>query len=213
MSYQINYLVIEGNIGTGKTTLAKMIGKRHNARVILEQFSENPFLPDFYRNPERYAFPLELSFLAGRFNQLKNELTGNDLFGSLTVADYSFQKSFIFSAATLSGHEYRLFRQLFDIMEASVQKPDLYVYIHREPEKLLENIYSRGRPYEKAITKEYLNSIRSSYFEFMKQRNDIRFLVLEAGEIDFVSSSKDYKSLEELIFAGNYHYGINRVVM
>ncbi len=209
----MEYLVIEGNIGAGKTTLAKMTGKRHNARVVLEQFSENPFLPGFYQDPGRYAFPLELSFLAARFNQMKNNLPGSDLFGSLTVADYSFSKSLIFSSATLSGHEYKLFRQLFDIMEAQMPKPDLIVYLHSEPEKLLGNIAARGRPYEQAIKKEYLDSIRRSYFEFMKQRNDLRFLVIDIGGADFVSNSEDYEAIEDIIFQGNYQYGINRVVL
>ncbi len=209
----MEYLVIEGNIGAGKTTLARMIGKRHDARVVLEQFSENPFLPGFYRDPERFAFPLELSFLAARFNQLKNELQGSDLFGSMTLADYSFNKSLIFSSSTLSGHEYRLFRQLFDIMEAQIPKPDLIVYLHTEPEKLLWNIAARGRPYEQSIKKEYLDSIRRSYFEFMKQRNDLRFLVIEAGGADFVSNRETYEAIEELIFEGEYQYGINRVVL
>jgi len=209
----LNYLVIEGNIGAGKTTLAKMLGEQYNAKVILEQFSENPFLPGFYRDPERYAFPLELSFLAGRFNQLRNELPGNDLFGSFTVSDYSFPKSLIFSGATLSGHEYRLFRQLFDIMESQVPKPGLVVYLHNEPANLLENIRRRGRSYEQSITAEYLDRVRRSYFEFMKQRGDIRFLVVESGKIDFVSDKDTFDALSELIFAGNYHYGINRVVL
>lgn len=213
MTESLNYLVIEGNIGAGKTTLTKMLGEQYNARVILEQFSENPFLPGFYRDPERYAFPLELSFLAGRFNQLRSELPGKDLFGSFTVSDYSFPKSLIFSGATLSGHEYRLFRQLFDIMELQVPKPDLVVYLHNEPENLLENIKTRGRSYEQSITADYLDRVRRSYFEFMKQRSDIRFLVVETGGIDFVSDRGDFDAIRTLIFAGNYQYGINRVVL
>jgi deoxyguanosine kinase len=209
----MNFLVIEGNIGAGKTSLATLIGNRFNARTILERFSENPFLPDFYRDPGRFAFPLELSFLADRYNQLKNELINQDLFKSFTIADYYFSKSLIFSGATLSGHEYRLFRQLFDIMNHTVPVPDLYVYLHSKTERLLERIKKRGRPYEQAISAGYLMKIQRSYFDFMKQQKDFRFLAIDVGDADFVDVQDDFETIIRIIFEKKYSKGINRIVL
>jgi deoxyguanosine kinase len=207
----VNFLVIEGNIGAGKTSLASKIGCKFNAKVILEQFSDNPFLPGFYKDPARYTFPLELSFLAERYNQIRNELITPDLFKSFSVSDYYFTKSLIFSKATLSGDEYNLFRQLFDIMNLSVPVPDLYVYLYNDTDKLLDNIKKRGRPYEQNITAEYLNKIQQSYFDFMKQKRDFRFLVINTKDSDFVNKEVDLKLIFELIFSGKYKKGINRV--
>ncbi len=207
----MHFLVIEGNIGAGKTSLAKMIGERFNARVILEQFSDNPFLPGFYKDPERYAFPLELSFLAGRYNQIRREMPEPDLLKSFAVSDYYFFKSLIFSKSTLSGDEYKLFRQLFDIMSISMPVPDLCVYLHREPEILLENIIKRGRAYELGITKEYLLKIQQSYSDFMEQMEELSFLVIDLGESDFMSGKDVFEIIIEKVFAREYPYGINRV--
>ena len=207
----MHFLVIEGNIGAGKTSLAKMIGDRFNARVILEQFSDNPFLPGFYKDPERYAFPLELSFLAGRYNQIKKEMPEPDLLRSFAVSDYYFFKSLIFSKSTLSGDEYKLFRQLFDIMNSSVPVPDLYVYLHREPVILLENIIKRGRSYERGITKDYLLKIQQSYFDFMEQMEELSFLVIDLGESDFMSGKDVFEIIIEKVFAREYPSGINRL--
>jgi deoxyguanosine kinase len=209
----MNFLVIEGNIGAGKTSLATLIGNRFNSRTILERFSENPFLPGFYKEPDRYAFPLELSFLAERYNQLKSELINQDLFKSFTVADYYFSKSLIFSGTTLSGHEYRLFRQLFDIMNLSVPVPDLYVYLHSNTDRLLDRIKKRGRPYEQSISAEYLIKIQKSYFGFMKQQKDFRFLAIDVGDIDFISKQDDFESIIRIIFKKKYSQGINRIVL
>jgi deoxyguanosine kinase len=207
----VNYLVIEGNIGAGKTSLASKIGSKFNAKVILEQFSDNPFLPGFYKDPARYTFPLELSFLAERYNQIRNELITPDLFSTFSVSDYYFTKSLIFSKATLSGDEYNLFRQLFDIMNLSVPVPDLYVYLYNDTEKLLLNRKKRGRPYEQNITAEYLDKIQQSYFNFMKQRKDFRFLIINTKDSDFVNKNVDLEVIYELIFSGKYLKGINRV--
>lgn len=209
----MDFLVIEGNIGAGKTSLANKIGSRFDSRVILEQFSDNPFLPGFYKDPARYTFPLELSFLAERYNQLKDELLNPDLFKPFTVADYYFSKSLIFSNATLSGHEYNLFRQLFDIMSLSVPVPDLYVYLFASTEKLLENIKKRGRPYEQSISAGYLEKIQKSYFSYMKQQKGFRFLVIDTGEKDFVDNQEDFDSIFDHIFNGSYVQGINRIVL
>ncbi len=209
----MQFLVIEGNIGAGKTSLANMIGSRFSARVILEQFSDNPFLPGFYKDPERYSFPLELSFLAGRYNQIKSDLIEQELFSEFTVSDYYFAKSLIFANSTLSGDEYKLFRQLFDIINSSISTPDLYVYIHRDPDILLNNIKKRGRSFEQGITRSYLSKIQRSYFDFMKQRVDIRFLIIDAGDVDFVTSDENFEAIIEFVFSKNYSFGVNKVVL
>ena len=145
MNIRYNYVVIEGNIGAGKTTLASRIADQFNARLILEHFADNPFLPKFYKEPDKYSFPLELSFLASRYKQLQEELVPQDLFKSFTVADYYFMKSLVFAASTLTGDEYNLYRQIFYIIYGSLPKPDIYVYLHLNPERLIQNIEKRGQ--------------------------------------------------------------------
>ena len=180
MKIKYNYVVIEGNIGAGKTTLAGRIADQFNAHLILEHFADNPFLPKFYNDPEKYSFPLELSFLASRYKQLKEELVPQDLFKSFSVADYYFMKSLVFAASTLTGDEYNLYRQIFYIIYGSLPKPDIYVYLHLNPERLLENIEKRGRNYEKSITKEYLRRYRTVIFLFLNRirRTNILLLIL-----------------------------------
>src|SRR6056297_213100 len=167
LTVDFNYIVIEGNIGAGKTSLAKKIAEDTNARLILEQFEENPFLPKFYKEPERYAFPVELTFLADRYQQLKNEITPRDLFQSKIVSDYHFFKSLIFSRKTLKDDEYSLYKRVFEMIQQQLVKPDIYVYLHVTTERLIENIKMRGRIYEADINKEYLDQIQTSYFQFM----------------------------------------------
>jgi deoxyadenosine/deoxycytidine kinase len=204
-----NYIVIEGNIGAGKTTLASMIARDYNAKLILERFADNPFLPKFYSDPSRYSFPLELSFLADRYRQLKEELMEQDLFRSFTVADYYFMKSLVFSSKTLEQDEFSLYRQIFYIIYSSLPKPDLYVYLHVPPERLLKNIAQRGREYEKSITADYLNGIHESYFNFFRQNPENRYLVLNISDIDFVANQEDYARIKEMIFATSVAQGIN----
>ncbi len=204
-----NYIVIEGNIGAGKTTLASMIARDCNAKLILERFADNPFLPKFYNDPSRYSFPLELSFLADRYRQLKDELVEPDLFKNFTVADYYFMKSLVFSSKTLEHDEFSLYRQIFYIIYSSLPKPDLYVYLHVPPERLLKNIAMRGREYEKSITADYLSGIQESYFNFFRQNPENRYLVLDISEIDFVASHDDYLKVKETIFGAPVSQGIN----
>ena len=192
MKIRYNYVVIEGNIGAGKTTLAGRIAEQFNAHLILEHFADNPFLPKFYTDPEKYSFPLEFSFLASRYKQLKEELVPQDLFKSFTVADYYFMKSLVFAASTLTGDEYNLYRQIFYIIYGSLPKPDIYVYLHLNPDRLLENIRRRGRNYEKSITKEYLQKIQDSYFSFFKQNPENKYLVIDVNDIDFVANESHY---------------------
>ncbi len=204
-----NYIVIEGNIGAGKTTLASMIAEEYNAKLILERFADNPFLPKFYEDPARFSFPLELSFLADRYRQLKEELVEQDLFKCFTVADYYFMKSLVFASATLEREEYNLYRQIFYIIYGSLPKPDLYVYLHVTTERLLENIASRGRAYEKSITGEYLTGIQESYFTFFRQNPENRYLVLDLKDMDFVRRPEDYRQLTRTIFNEDVQTGIN----
>ncbi len=209
----IRYLVIEGNIGAGKTSLSKLIAERKKGRLFLEQYAENPFLPKFYENPERYSFPLELSFLADRYNQLKNNLSSFDLFNELIVSDYFFMKSLIFSAHTLQEDEYRLYRQLFDIIYSTLPKPDLYIYLHKNIDLLLKNISKRGREYEKKISAEYLKGIETGYFNFFKQQNQMRIVVIDTNNIDFVNNEEDLKKIENSIFDNEYPVGITRIIL
>ncbi|GAB7086411.1 deoxynucleoside kinase [Marinifilum fragile] len=208
-----NFIVIEGNIGAGKTTLSHKISEERNAKLILEQFAENPFLPKFYKDPEKYSFPLEMSFLADRYNQLKKELSERDLFKSFTISDYYFMKSLIFSKQTLQDDEYTLYRQFFHIIYNSLPKPDLYVYLHSNVEKLLSNIKKRGREYEQEITAEYLLKIQDSYFEFFKQQQDLKFLVIDTNDVDFVNQQSDYEKITKAIFETQCKSGLNRIIL
>lgn len=213
MKIKYNYVVIEGNIGAGKTTLAGRIADQFNANLILEHFSDNPFLPKFYKDPEKYSFPLELSFLASRYKQLKEELVPQDLFKSFSVADYYFMKSLVFAASTLTGDEYNLYRQIFYIIYGSLPKPDIYVYLHLNPERLLENIKRRGRSYESSITKEYLQKIQDSYFSFFKQNPENKYLVIDVNDIDFVENENHYTKILDAIFFDDYPVGLNKVIL
>ncbi len=208
----IRYLVVEGNIGAGKTSLCKKIAKDKGAKLILEQFADNPFLPKFYKNPERYAFTLELSFLADRYNQLKGNIEHFDLFSNLIVADYFFMKSLIFSSSTLQTDEFNLYRQLFNIIYSSLPKPDLYVYLHKSVENLQSNIKKRGRAYEKNISNDYLKSLEDGYFKFFKQQNDIKILLIDTNNLDFVNVETHYKQIVDTIFENKYSNGINRII-
>jgi deoxyadenosine/deoxycytidine kinase len=213
MIVKYNWVVIEGNIGAGKTTLATRIADQFNARLILERFADNPFLPKFYSDPEKYSFPLELSFLADRFRQLREEIVSQDLFRSFTVADYYFMKSLVFAASTLRGDEYNLYRQIFYIIYGSMPKPDIYVYLHLDPERLLRNIARRGREYERNITAAYLRKIQESYFTFFKQNPDSRYLVIDINNIDFVENEEDYEKIITTVFDREYQLGMNTIIL
>ena len=209
----MRFLVIEGNIGAGKTTLAKMIAHEMNAKLVLEQFADNPFLPKFYGDPDRYSFPLELSFLADRYNQIKKDVFNPELFQSLIVADYFFAKSAIFAQNTLKEDEYRLFWQIFDIVFETMPKPDLYVYLHADTDRLLSNIKSRGRSYEQNISGEYLEGIKNGYFNFFRQITSFPVLIIDISKIDFVADPDIYHELKHAIFYGEYKIGTNRLIM
>ena len=207
------FIVIEGLIGAGKTSLAKKIAKKFNSKLILEQFADNPFLPKFYENPDKYSFQLELSFLAERYQQLKDELVSGDLFKSFLLSDYYFPKSLIFAKSTLADDEYNLFRKLFNIIHSSLPKPDLYVYLHLNTENALNNIKNRGRTYEQNIEAEYLNNLSKNYFEYFKQEKSLSFLILDTNGIDFVNNNSDFEHIINTIFNKEYSIGINRVIL
>ena len=192
ISEKYNYIAIEGNIGAGKTSLSRMISDDFNAKIVLERFAENPFLPKFYEDKERYAFPLEMSFLADRYQQLTDDLAQFDLFKNFIVSDYYIFKSLIFAQVTLQKEEYLLYRKMFNLMYKEITKPDLYVYLYQNTERLLENIKKRGREYEQNIKPEYLQKIHDGYKSFINTEENLNSLVIDVSEIDFVNDKSDY---------------------
>ena len=196
---QFNYVAFEGNIGAGKTTLATKIAEDFNAKTVLERFADNPFLPKFYKDQNRYAFPLEMSFLADRYQQLSDDLAQFDLFKDFIVADYHIFKSLIFAKITLAEDEYRLYRNLFDIIYKEMPKPDLYIYLYQNSERLLQNIKKRGRSYEQKIPAEYLDKINSGYLDYIKSQTDLNVLIIDVSDRDFVKNQEDYLYILEEI--------------
>lgn len=189
---QFNYVAFEGNIGAGKTTLATKISEDFNAKTVLERFADNPFLPKFYKDQNRYAFPLEMSFLADRYQQLSDDLAQFDLFKDFIVADYHIFKSLIFAKITLADDEYRLYRNLFDIIYREMPKPDLYIYLYQNSERLLQNIKKRGRSYEQKIPAEYLEKINNGYLDYIKSQTELNVLIIDVSDRDFVKNQEDY---------------------
>lgn len=189
---QFNYVAFEGNIGAGKTTLVHKIAEDFNGKTVLERFADNPFLPKFYKDQNRYAFPLEMSFLADRYQQLADDLAQFDLFKDFIVADYHIFKSLIFAKITLAEDEYRLYRNLFDIIYKEMPKPDLYVYLYQNTERLLQNIKKRGRIYEQNIEASYLDKINNGYLEYIKSQTDLNVLIIDVSDRDFVKKHEDY---------------------
>lgn len=188
-----NYIAIEGNIGSGKTSLAKRIGDDYNAKLVLERFADNPFLPKFYADEERYAFPLEMSFLADRYHQLTDDLAQFDLFKNFIVSDYFIFKSLIFAQITLPKEEYSLYRKMFDIMYKEITKPDVYVFLYQNTDRLIDNIKKRGRDYEQNIKADYLEKIHKGYLSFIKSREELNTLIIDVSELDFVNNENDYR--------------------
>ncbi|MFL0354199.1 2-amino-4-hydroxy-6-hydroxymethyldihydropteridine diphosphokinase [Xanthomarina sp. GH4-25] len=187
-----NYIAIEGNIGAGKTSLASMISKDFNAKQVLERFAENPFLPKFYQDAKRYAFTLEMSFLADRYQQISDDLSQLDLFKDFIISDYDIYKSLIFSKITLPEDEFKLYRKLFYLMYKDIAKPELYVYLYQNTERLQENIKKRGREYEQNIENDYLDKINSGYLEFLKNQSELNVKIIDISDRDFVENREDY---------------------
>ncbi len=207
-----NFIAIEGNIGAGKTSLATLISKDFNAKLILEQFEDNSFLSKFYKEPDKYAFPLEMSFLASRFQQLKDQLGQQDLFKSFTISDYYIIKSLIFANKTLAEDEFKLYTRFFNIIFQQLPHPDLLVYLHVETSKLQENIKERGRSYEQNIENKYLEKIQSGYFDFIKQQNKYPILVIDTNNTDFVQNKDDYNKILSVINK-EYLPGVHRILL
>ena len=207
-----NFIAIEGNIGAGKTSLATRIANDYNAKLILEEFEDNAFLPKFYKEPDKYAFPLEMTFLASRYQQLKDKLGQQDLFKDFTISDYYIVKSLIFAKKTLPVDEFNLYSKFFNIIISQLPKPDLLVYLYLKTPNLQKNIQKRGRPYELSIEDEYLDKIQESYFEFFKQQpGGMRVLIIDTNQIDFVNNDFDYKRVMDIINE-EYEPGIHRII-
>ena len=205
-----SYISIEGNIGAGKTSLAKLLAEEWQGKLVLEEFADNPFLPKFYENRERYAFPLELSFLAERYSQLKEVLNSMDMFNRRIVSDYFISKCLIFSKANLSGAEYDLFAKMFYIIEQNLPQPDLMVYLHLPIDQLLENIAKRGRAYEQSISAEYLAEVQQSYMGFIKQHPNRKIIVLDTSNLDFVNIQTDFEKVKDLLLV-DYAQGVHHI--
>lgn len=198
-----NFITIEGNIGAGKTTLSHLLSKHFQARLILEEFADNPFLPKFYEKPDQYAFPLELFFMAERYKQLKDLLQTKELFQTVTISDYLFTKCLLFAKVNLPDEEFRLYQKLFDIINPQIVQPDILIYLHSPVSKLQENIRKRNRTYEQAIPNDYLFSLQETYTAYIKQHN-IKTLFVDTTHADFLGNEAH---LNTIIDALNKDYG------
>ncbi len=205
------FIVVEGNIGAGKTTLATMLAHHWNARLLLEEFADNPFLARFYEQPDRHAFSVELYFLADRYHQLRAELATPSLFHELTVSDYYFAKSLIFAGNNLVEDEYGLFHRLFEIMFSNLPGPDLLVYLYLDVDRLLDNIKKRGRVYEQQIDREYLSSVQQRYLQFIRQRKGMVALIVDVNSLDFVQNPKDFYILLSIL-EKDYEPGVHTII-
>ena len=205
-----NFITIEGNIGAGKTTLSTRIAKDFGGKLILEEFADNPFLPKFYENKDKHAFALELSFLAERYQQLRDLLPEQDLFSRFTISDYYIFKSLIFAKNNLDEEEYRLFRRFFDIMYSMLPHPDVLVYLYLDVENLQRNIRKRGRPFEQSISDDYLIEVQRSYMDFLKQQPDQRILLVDTNGINFAENDDHYHKMLEII-QSDYPVGLHRI--
>jgi deoxyadenosine/deoxycytidine kinase len=207
---QHSYIVIEGNIGAGKTSLVHLLADKYKGKKVLEGFSDNPFLPKFYKQPERYAFAVEMSFLSDRFHQLNNELRQQSLFNQVTIADYSLSKSLIFASTNLEKDEFDLFNKMYQIMMSNLPKPGLIVYLHRNIDQLQKNILKRGRDYEQDIADDYLVKIQDAYIQFLKQQ-ELKVLFLDLNETNFINNSNTFNRICELINQP-YKVGIHNII-
>ena len=206
-----NFVTIEGNIGAGKTTLAHLLSKHYNARLILEEFAENPFLPKFYESPQQYAFPLELFFMAERYKQLKDLLQTKDMFQQVTVSDYLFTKCLLFAKVNLPDEEFRLYHKLFEIINPQIVQPDILIYLHTPVNRLQENIKKRNRQYEQGIPNDYLFSLQETYTQYIKQHN-IKTLFVDASNADFLVNPAHLKVVTDAL-AKDYENGQHYLVL
>lgn len=195
MSFPYHFIAVEGNIGAGKTTLCRMLAERYGGALLLEQFTDNPFLSSFYEQPERYAFPVELFFMTERHKQLQEHFSKPDFFRPLTIADYFFVKTLLFAKNNLNGEEFQLFQRLFYVLNATFPKPDLLLYLHRPVEVLIRQIKKRGRGFEQQISADYLEEIQGAYLNYLKQEQDTPVVILELGDADFQSEEAVFQQV------------------
>lgn len=204
------YICIEGNIGSGKTSFSEMVYKEYQCQLILEEFHDNPFLPHFYQDRERYAFSVELFFMTERYKQLQQKLLNRGLFDDFTISDYSFIKSLLFAQNNLIEDEYRLFQKLWNVLQAPFPKPDLVVYLHRDISVLKDFIAKRGRDYEKLIKNEYLLEIQNTYFDYFRNVLSYPVVIVDLRDINFVDHPKHYETLKQIV-AQKYRPGVHRI--
>lgn len=206
-----HFISIEGNIGAGKTTLSHMLAKHYGARLILEEFADNPFLPKFYENPKHFAFPLELFFMAERFKQQKDLILQKDMFQTVTISDYLFTKCLLFAKVNLPDDEFRLYQRLFDILFQQLIQPDILIYLHSPVHKLQENIKKRNRPYEQKIPDDYLFSIQETYTHYIKQHN-FKTLFIDVSNADFLGNPIQVKTVIDAL-EKDYDHGQHYLVL
>lgn len=204
------YIAIEGNIGAGKTTLAQLLSEVYNGKLILEEFEENPYLPKFYVNPEKYALQLETSFLLDRYKQLNTILSEPNIFNDFVIADYMLAKSLLFAKINLNSVDYKLYSTFFDIIQKKLPKPEIVFFLHTDTEHLKKNIQKRGRSYEQSINRFYLGKIERIYFEYFKQNPQLKVVVIDVTNIDWISNMYAYESLLN-VFEKQYPLGINYI--
>ena len=205
------FITIEGNIGAGKTTLSNILAQKLNAKLILEEFADNPFLPKFYEKPDQYAFPLELFFMAERYKQLKDFLNTQDLFQQVTISDYLFTKCLLFAKVNLPDEEFRLYQKLFDIIHQQISIPDILIYLHAPVQKLQQNIKKRNRSYEQDIKDDYLFNLQETYTSYIKQHN-IKTIFIDASNADFIGNDKHVQvvldALEKDLPEGQHYFNL-----
>jgi deoxyadenosine/deoxycytidine kinase len=206
-----HFITIEGNIGAGKTTLAHLLSKHYNARLVLEEFADNPFLTKFYENQQQYAFPVELFFMAERFKQLKELIQQKDLFQNVTISDYLFTKCLLFSKVTLPEDEFRLYQRLFEIIHQQLIQPDILIYLHAPVSKLQANIKLRNRSYEQNIPDDYLFNLQETYTHYIKQHN-IKTLFVDASNADFLHNEKHLQVIYDALDK-EYEYGQHYITL
>lgn len=204
-----NIITVEGNIGSGKTSLAKKLAEDFNAKLILETFADNPFLQKFFEKQKDYALGMEMFFMAERYEQIRDELSDREIFNQPVVIDYLFEKSLLYSKVNLNETEYALYQKIFNILNPKLPKTDLIIYLHSHTDRLVENIMKRGREFEKTVRKEYLLQIQEMYFEYFKQHSELKILILEASDADFIKYEAHYEQIKQLL-ESDLNQGITR---
>lgn len=209
-NFPYNYIAVEGNIGSGKTSFCNLIHEEYRCKMILEEFDDNPFLPFFYEDPERFGFTVELFFMTERYKQMQRNLLSQDLFRQFTISDYAFIKTLLFAKQNLEEEEFRLFQKMYTPLSHSFPNPDILVYFHRNVDLLLKNIAKRGREYEKNIKEDYLMKVQNSYFEYFRNILSFPILIIDLHDIDFVANARHYEEVKYLL-SKTYQPGVHRI--